>query len=339
MVDKLNFSDILTHMSNETIINSKNTIDKRHIYRGNIGLNWFENECKSLIEDIYDTQLVVAKPPWLVHPKTGKQLTIKLYSEKHKVAFECVTEIGDREDAKKEACKDSDIKIAYLVKPKKYKDLRKWLEEIPIYGYDGIIIEQVNKKYIEKVDENVIEYVNDRLKVKRFLYEKYGDYDRYDESRVKRYISKYRGNEKNYQAEERLDQEFNKFETKCKEYIIKYLGVVPTKVRLDTLRNKYTGKLLEIDLYVVEYKIGFECQGNFHYGPVDSEDRFDAARTRDIVKSKLCAKAGIYLVYIPYELYLNNELESYIVTICKYNLVHHIKNRDDDVLRILDGDD
>jgi hypothetical protein len=67
--------------------------------------------------------------------------------------------------------------------------------------------------------------------------------------------------------------------------------VVKENARPDCLKNPQTGRNLELDFYLPDFKIGIEVQGQHHY-----EDENQVARDR--LKRKLAAAVGIYIIEI-----------------------------------------
>lgn len=66
---------------------------------------------------------------------------------------------------------------------------------------------------------------------------------------------------------------------------------------------------LELDIYLTDYNIGIECQGEQHFYPIDvfgGEDSFKSQIERDKLKLKLCKENNVQLIY-----YTNVILESY----------------------------
>lgn len=66
---------------------------------------------------------------------------------------------------------------------------------------------------------------------------------------------------------------------------------------------------LELDIYLTDYNIGIECQGEQHFYPIDvfgGEDSFKRQIERDKLKLKLCKENNVQLIY-----YTNVILESY----------------------------
>ena len=60
---------------------------------------------------------------------------------------------------------------------------------------------------------------------------------------------------------------------------------------------------LELDVYVQEYKIAFEYQGQQHFYPINAwggEDSFKKLQMRDERKRILCSELGIKLIEIDY---------------------------------------
>jgi len=76
------------------------------------------------------------------------------------------------------------------------------------------------------------------------------------------------------------------------------------KVRPEWLLNDRTGKLLEIDLYNHQLRLGLEHNGQSHYVYPNSlhktREEFDAQVYRDNLKQELCARAGVLLIHVPF---------------------------------------
>lgn len=61
---------------------------------------------------------------------------------------------------------------------------------------------------------------------------------------------------------------------------------------------------LELDIFIMEYRIGIEYQGIQHYQPVShwgGQEGFTKRRLNDIKKKYLCEKNGVQLVYFTYQ--------------------------------------
>ena len=97
-------------------------------------------------------------------------------------------------------------------------------------------------------------------------------------------------------------------------------GKVFEKVRPEWLINDRTGRLLEIDLYNHELRIGVEHNGQSHYVFPNSLHKtraeFDAQAYRDRLKLELCTKAGVLLIHVPFtvphgamETYIRSEID------------------------------
>lgn len=76
------------------------------------------------------------------------------------------------------------------------------------------------------------------------------------------------------------------------------------KVRPQWLLNDRTGRPMEIDLFCSELRLGVEHSGLSHYVFPSSlhktRDEFDATVYRDLLKRKLCARANVLLIEIPF---------------------------------------
>lgn len=112
----------------------------------------------------------------------------------------------------------------------------------------------------------------------------------------------------------------SKAEENCREIVERIFGCKFPSVRLKFLKNPETNKLLEIDIYNENKKIGFEYQGKQHYIYPNifhkSEEEFIAQIRRDDYKRKKCKKLGIKLYIIPFNI-LEDEMEDYIKNLIK----------------------
>jgi hypothetical protein len=79
---------------------------------------------------------------------------------------------------------------------------------------------------------------------------------------------------------------------------------IERNIRPSFLRNPESGKSLELDCYVPEYKLAIEYNGIQHYkfpsAYHKTEKEFYDQLYRDRLKKKLCDEAGIYLIPVPY---------------------------------------
>ena len=97
----------------------------------------------------------------------------------------------------------------------------------------------------------------------------------------------------------------SKLELKAKFILEDIFKTNFTKIRPDFLRNPVTGKNLEIDLYNDQLKLGVEIDGTQHkkYTPFfhRNKDHFYTQMYRDEIKKMQCAKHGITLINIDYD--------------------------------------
>jgi hypothetical protein len=79
---------------------------------------------------------------------------------------------------------------------------------------------------------------------------------------------------------------------------------IERNLRPSFLRNPESGKSLELDCYVPEYKLAIEYNGIQHYkfpsAYHKTEKEFYDQLYRDRLKKKLCDEAGVYLIPVPY---------------------------------------
>ena len=79
---------------------------------------------------------------------------------------------------------------------------------------------------------------------------------------------------------------------------------IERNIRPSFLRNPESGKSLELDCYVPEYKLAIEYNGIQHYkfpsAYHKTEKEFYDQLYRDRLKKKLCDEAGVYLIPVPY---------------------------------------
>ena len=76
---------------------------------------------------------------------------------------------------------------------------------------------------------------------------------------------------------------------------------------------------MEIDIYIPNYSIGFEYQGEYHFGIphfLRNEKLIDLVKIKDEEKIKLCKKHGITLITIPF--WWNKNKNDLISTINHY---------------------
>lgn len=86
--------------------------------------------------------------------------------------------------------------------------------------------------------------------------------------------------------------------------------------RLDIMRNPETGRCLELDIYNAELAIAVEYNGRQHYFYTkkfhSSVRDFESQVRRDETKRLLCAKHGIYLIEVPYNVAVK-DIERFIL--------------------------
>ncbi len=108
----------------------------------------------------------------------------------------------------------------------------------------------------------------------------------------------------------------SKKETKCKIILENIFKRPFPKIRPAFLKNKVTGKNLEIDCYCAELRLGLEYSGKQHYEFVPimhkTKDAFRAQQYRDHMKKEMCEKQGIKLIEVPYWISEDN-LQAYVV--------------------------
>jgi hypothetical protein len=93
------------------------------------------------------------------------------------------------------------------------------------------------------------------------------------------------------------------------------------KIRPEFLKNKQTGRNLEIDLFNKELNLAVEVQGiqhykyspRFHLTPKHFEDQLQ----RDQDKALKCRKMGIRLIEIPYHI-KENEVQAFLLKRLRY---------------------
>jgi len=110
------------------------------------------------------------------------------------------------------------------------------------------------------------------------------------------------------------------------------------------LKNPETGKILEIDCYNDELKIGIEYNGIQHYKYPNlfhkTYDDFVKQVRRDKFKHKKCDENGVYLITVPYNV-PQEKIKDYILHYLPENVSRRInenndmciKNTEDDVLQ------
>lgn len=63
------------------------------------------------------------------------------------------------------------------------------------------------------------------------------------------------------------------------------------------MKFKYSGKCIELDLYIPSLSVAFEVQGIQHY---EDTEYMKMERALDFEKKELCRNAGIHLIPVPY---------------------------------------
>lgn len=106
----------------------------------------------------------------------------------------------------------------------------------------------------------------------------------------------------------------SKGELECRTVAERLMGKPFPKARPSFLQNYITsGHNLELDCYNAELGIGIEYNGqqHYHYTPYfhRSKDAFDNIRYRDDLKQRLCDRAGVRLIVVPYTV---KDIESYL---------------------------
>lgn len=129
----------------------------------------------------------------------------------------------------------------------------------------------------------------------------------------------YRNYKKIYQKKLCKKCKFFKKENICRYILEKMLNCEFKKIRPKWLKNPKTNRLLELDGYNENLKIGFEYDGEFHYSKNKSKkytnSRLNSQKERDGIKDKLCEQNNIKLIRIPYFIKKNN-IQEYIQNIC-----------------------
>lgn len=104
-------------------------------------------------------------------------------------------------------------------------------------------------------------------------------------------------------------------EEECRRILESMFGLPFPKVRPHWLVNPKTGHNLELDCYNKSLKLALEYNGIQHYEHPNftgqTREEFEAQRERDSYKHEMCAKKGIKLIEVPYNI-PTQELESYI---------------------------
>lgn len=104
-----------------------------------------------------------------------------------------------------------------------------------------------------------------------------------------------------------------KREKECREVFKKIFGREFLTTRPKWLKNKITGKLLELDGYEKDLGLAFEYDGEMHYKTIFGEQSLEKQELRDREKDLRCEENGVVLIRIPYfvqniEEYINQQL-------------------------------
>ncbi len=95
-----------------------------------------------------------------------------------------------------------------------------------------------------------------------------------------------------------------KNEERCREIFQDIFNKPFAKIRPDFLKNKKSGKNLELDGYNKDLNLAFEYQGAQHYNFTPyfhkSQEHFADQVYRDKLKQEICDDKGITLIVIPY---------------------------------------
>ena len=106
-------------------------------------------------------------------------------------------------------------------------------------------------------------------------------------------------------------------ETRIRRIMEAYFKVSFNKIRPPWLKNKHTGRNLELDLYNQELNIAVEIQGeqHIHFLPHfhKSEAEFQAQRFRDAMKYKMCKENKVKLVIVYYYEITHNMLDTEVL--------------------------
>lgn len=92
-------------------------------------------------------------------------------------------------------------------------------------------------------------------------------------------------------------------------------GVPFPSIRPDWLKNKETGRNLELDGYNESFNMAFEYHGMQHYIRVPrfqpTEEDFQHRLYLDALKKKMCDDLGIYLIVVPFKVALE-DIKDYV---------------------------
>ena len=120
------------------------------------------------------------------------------------------------------------------------------------------------------------------------------------------------------------DANTSKLELKSKIILETIFKKPFVRIRPDFLKNKVTGKNMELDIYNEELKLAIEVNGNQHYKYIpyfhgkENKHKFYEQRYRDELKKLLCKENGITLIEIPYDVG-EYGLKSYILQQLRLN--------------------
>jgi hypothetical protein len=107
----------------------------------------------------------------------------------------------------------------------------------------------------------------------------------------------------------------SKGERECKRSIEEITRKPFIKYRPDFLKNKVTGKNLELDCYNDEIGLAIEYNGiqHYEYTPVfhKNKESFYNTKYRDEMKETLCRENGVKLIVVPYTVKLQ-DIKTYI---------------------------
>jgi hypothetical protein len=111
----------------------------------------------------------------------------------------------------------------------------------------------------------------------------------------------------------------HKMENKVRSIFKELLCKDFTNCRPDFLKNKKTGRNLELDGYNSDLKLAFEYNGVQHYKlkfPQGKHSNLEYVQTNDNLKKELCEKNGIKLIVVPYtvkdlKIFISEELHKH----------------------------
>lgn len=91
-----------------------------------------------------------------------------------------------------------------------------------------------------------------------------------------------------------------------------YPNEIERNCRPDFLKNRKTGKNLEIDIYLPEIRVGFEYQGAVHFQDIDRyKNDSDKSRQHDLVKYAMTSKSSSKKVIVEvFESDLNGDIKA-----------------------------